>query len=318
MLARHPDAGVSAVMKEDVLVMLQHRLELLCKRWIGPARSGPQIVHHLGREPGAAVGATADHDSVSARLQARGVHILEGRDVAVDDHGNPHGILHRAHELPIGASLVKLAARAAVDRHHANAALFRDLREARCIAVGGVPARPHLERHWKSHGPDGRLENARGCASSRISAEPAWPFTTFFTGQPKLMSMIAAPRSSLSRAASAMTSGSQPASCTAMGCSSGQFSAIFIDWREARIIAWLAIISDTTSPAPCFLTSRRNGRSVIPDIGARTTGSSRRTGPIEMLIYWAYPPAAQSLVKTDDNRYFAQCNMRVATGLTLT
>jgi hypothetical protein len=27
--------------------------------------------------------------------------------------------------------------------------------------------------------------------SSRISAEPAWPFTTFFTGQPKLMSMMA-------------------------------------------------------------------------------------------------------------------------------
>ena len=48
--------------------------------------------------------------------------------------------------------------------------------------------------------------------SSRISEEPAWPFTTFFTGQPKLMSMIAAPRSSLSLAASAITSGSQPAS----------------------------------------------------------------------------------------------------------
>jgi len=31
--------------------------------------------------------------------------------------------------------------------------------------------------------------------SSRIRAEPASPFTTFFTGQPKLMSMIAAPRS---------------------------------------------------------------------------------------------------------------------------
>ena len=28
------------------------------------------------------------------------------------------------------------------------------------------------------------------CTSSRISAEPAWPLTTFFTGQPKLMSMM--------------------------------------------------------------------------------------------------------------------------------
>ena len=32
---------------------------------------------------------------------------------------------------------------------------------------------------------------------SRINAEPASPLTTFFTGQPILMSIIAAPRSSL-------------------------------------------------------------------------------------------------------------------------
>src|SRR5260221_322262 len=86
-------------------------------------------------------------------------------------------------------------------------------------------------------------------------APAAWPFTTFLTGQPKLMSMIAAPRSALRRAASATTAGSQPASCTAIGCSSAQFAAIAIDWRVWRIIASLAIISETTSPAPNDLTS---------------------------------------------------------------
>ena len=47
---------------------------------------------------------------------------------------------------------------------------------------------------------------------SRINAEPASPLTTFRTGHPMLMSMIAAPRCSLSLAASAITRGSQPAS----------------------------------------------------------------------------------------------------------
>ena len=49
--------------------------------------------------------------------------------------------------------------------------------------------------------------------SSRISAEPAiCPTATFFTGQPKLMSIRSAPRSADIFAASAIASGSQPAS----------------------------------------------------------------------------------------------------------
>ena len=40
-----------------------------------------------------------------------------------------------------------------------------------------------------------------------------------------------------------------------------------------------AIISETTMPAPSCLASRRNGRSVTPDIGARMTGMSIRTPP---------------------------------------
>ena len=43
-----------------------------------------------------------------------------------------------------------------------------------------------------------------------------------------LISMMAAPRSALSRAASAMGSGSQPANWTAIGNSSAQLLAIFM------------------------------------------------------------------------------------------
>ena len=67
-----------------------------------------------------------------------------------------------------------------------------------------------------------------------------------------------------------------------MGNSSGEFFAISSVLRFSRTIAAEAIISDTTSPAPPRLTIRRNGMSVTPDIGARMTGSSKRTGPMSI------------------------------------
>ena len=101
------------------------------------------------------------------------------------------------------------------------------------------------------------------------------------------MSMIRAPRSAWSFAASAMTRGSQPASCTAIGCSSGLLFAINSDCRVSRMAASLAIISETTRAAPWCFTMRRNGRSVTPDIGARITGSSSLTWPRSMLTAYS-------------------------------
>ena len=117
---------------------------------------------------------------------------------------------------------------------------------------------------------------------SRINDDPAWPLTTFFTGQPMLMSMIAAPFCSLSLAASAMRSGSQPANCMETGSSHGCQAAFWMLCRVSRIIASDAIISVTVKPAPNRLTSVRNGMSVTPVIGARITGTSMRLGPIWM------------------------------------
>ena len=56
--------------------------------------------------------------------------------------------------------------------------------------------------------------------SSCISAEPAITLQIFFAGQPMLMSMIWAPRSTLWRAASAIIFGSAPAICTEIGATS--------------------------------------------------------------------------------------------------
>ena len=42
-----------------------------------------------------------------------------------------------------------------------------------------------------------------------------------------------------------------------------------------------AVISEMTRPAPCPATMRRNGASVMPDIGASSTGLGKVTGPME-------------------------------------
>src|SRR6266478_5855068 len=61
------------------------------------------------------------------------------------------------------------------------------------------------------------------------------------------------------------------------------------------MIASLAIISETTSPAPRRFTSRRKGRSLTPDIGARMTGSSNVTEPTEMPMEYANTLSAYGL-----------------------
>ena len=61
---------------------------------------------------------------------------------------------------------------------------------------------------------------AHARTGSSSSVAPAPVFVTFLTGQPKLTSTMSAPASSTIRAASAITSGSEPKICTASGFSS--------------------------------------------------------------------------------------------------
>ena len=112
---------------------------------------------------------------------------------------------------------------------------------------------------------------------------------TFFAGQPILMSMKLAPSAAAMRAASAMTGGSQPASCTDRGASlTASVRNFRISERTSRRIAALAIISVTTRPPPARRTARRNGKSVTPDIGARTAACAISTVPIVSVIrYWS-------------------------------
>ena len=69
--------------------------------------------------------------------------------------------------------------------------------------------------------------------------------------------------------------------CAIVGVGSTDYYVRGKSWpRTINDMAAEAIISETTRPAPPRFTIWRNGMSVTPDIGARMTGSSIRTGPI--------------------------------------
>ena len=72
------------------------------------------------------------------------------------------------------------------------------------IARAAIPAGADLQRHRHVDGLHDRLEDRRDQRLvARAAPSPASLLQTFFAGQPMLMSMICAPRSTLARAASA-------------------------------------------------------------------------------------------------------------------
>jgi hypothetical protein len=153
----------------------------------------------------------------------------------------------------------------ALSARRASSAAFRasSSQPSRVLSVTGTSTAPTTASISRS-----------AWSRSRISAEPDSPPTTFLAGQPMLMSMIRAPCPSTMRAASAIQCASRPASCTAVAASVRPSSARARTEGFACTISSLATISDTTRPAPKDATSLRNGRSVIPAIGARITGGS--------------------------------------------
>ncbi len=117
---------------------------------------------------------------------------------------------------------------------------------------------------------------------SRISAEPDNFPVTLRAGHPILMSMKVAPRSTHIRAASAITGGSHPANWIDNGASaSASIRNLRISLRTFANTAALATISVTTNPPPDRRTARRNGQSVIPDIGAKMAACGTGIPPID-------------------------------------
>ena len=122
------------------------------------------------------------------------------------------------------------------------------------------------------------------CAGSRIRLHPALCLEIFGTGQPIFTSTMSAPMPSTIRAASAIVAGSPPKICTETGRSSSVYSAYWSVRSIPRTMPSLLTISVTTRPQPpCRFTRRRKLVSVMPAIGATTSGDSRRMLAIFMV-----------------------------------
>ena len=102
------------------------------------------------------------------------------------------------------------------------------------------------------------------------STQPAPALFTFLTGQPAFISIISAPASSASFAASTSASASPPKICIESGCSLAEILSIFLLFSFPYFKADDDTISAHTSPAPPSRQSKRKGVSVIPAIGAST------------------------------------------------
>src|SRR4051812_8684544 len=94
-----------------------------------------------------------------------------------------------------------------------------------------------------------------------------------------LMSMMSAPEASAILAPSAIQWASQPASWTTWGPTPVASHRNCVIGRPLTR-SLLAVISETTRPAPSVAARRRNGASVTPDIGARKTRLAISISPI--------------------------------------
>ncbi len=137
-----------------------------------------------------------------------------------------------------------------------------------------------------------------------MSAEPSPLLTTFGTGQPIFRSRMSNGRSSICFAISLIISGSEPKSCSDTGCSFGSMVRSSSVLRFLYRIALALTISMHTSPAPCSLQSKRNGRSLTPAIGASIKLFSKVTFPIcSVRIIATLPPSFSTYLIFPDLRF---------------
>src|ERR1700674_5043394 len=130
---------------------------------------------------------------------------------------------------------------------------------ARSLMVRGIFTGARTER---------KIVSSRG--RSRRRPEPPH-FTTFFAGQPRLMSTASKPRSSTILAAPAITAGFAPKSCAVMGCSSSwkkRYRKVFSALRVMPSELVNSVISRPQPPRPRI--TRRKSVSVTPAMGAST------------------------------------------------
>src|SRR5215470_5194703 len=124
MLAGVPQAGGVAMMGQHLLIERGDQLTLMRKRQGRFALSRCEIASELTGKPRGPPGATPDHDRIRAGGAKRGVGILEGLDVTVDDERDRYRLLDGSHRGPVGAPVVELTAGTAVHADETDADLL--------------------------------------------------------------------------------------------------------------------------------------------------------------------------------------------------
>ncbi len=158
MLARDTPAKRRAVKPEHRLEMPSHEIRQRRPARHIRRREPVKPCGHLGQQPRPALRAAPDHHARRPRPRlrhagSRGIH-----DVAIGDDRNPDRLGHVPDRLPIGAPLVELTARAAVNGDHGDPRRLGPPRDIRCVQAVMIPAEPGLERHRHIHRADNRLD----------------------------------------------------------------------------------------------------------------------------------------------------------------
>jgi hypothetical protein len=162
VLARHPHAGFVAIKNvERLQVIGEDGVDFRhLRRRTMPA--GGEVMGDFAEQPGAALRGTADHHAVGAGMREHVAGFFRRRDVAVGDHRNADGGLHRGNRVVLGLAAILIGARAAVYGDGADAGRLGEARNPEDVAVFAVPAGAAFEgdRRFR-HGLHHRFEDAR-------------------------------------------------------------------------------------------------------------------------------------------------------------
>ena len=162
------------------------------------------------------------------------------------------------------------------DRDHLHAGGFSAPRQFRRVDAGVVPAEPHLQRDRYGSRADRGLNQGKRMVQVAHQCRAGLLRCDVFRRATHIDVDNCAPAPSAIRAPSAIQRGSQPASWTTwkpVPCPSARNAASGLPWIRSS----QAVISDTTSPAPSRVTSRRTARR---DAGHRRQNHGIRDGEV--------------------------------------
>ena len=120
-----------------------------------------KVVVDLPKDPGVALGPSADHDGIRPSIVQDGGGLLGRVDIAVGKDGNAHRRLDLGDGVVLGLAGIALLAVAAVHRQGPDAGGLGQAGHAYAVVALGAPAGADLERHRDLHRLHHRLEDLR-------------------------------------------------------------------------------------------------------------------------------------------------------------